>query len=55
MKIDFSIIIATVLNFFLLSVIIVSIYKLINNFRNIRLRNREMSEKIEFIFNKLKD
>lgn len=54
-EINYAIIIATIINFFLLFGIIILIYKLIKKFRGIKLRNKEMSEKIDFIYNKLKD
>ena len=53
-EINYVSIIATVLNFFLLFGIIILIYKLIKNFKNVRSRNKEMSEKVDFIYNKLK-
>lgn len=54
-EINYGTIIATVLNFVLLVGIIILIYKLMKALRNIKLRNKEMDEKIHFIYNKLKD
>lgn len=47
-EINYAIIIATIINFFLLFGIIILIYKLIKKFRGIKLRNKEMSEKNRF-------
>lgn len=54
-EINFATIIVTVLNFFLLFGIIILIYKFINKFWIVRLKNKEVSEKIDYIYNKLKD
>ncbi|MCR1952589.1 hypothetical protein NSA50_16300 [Clostridium sp. DSM 100503] len=54
-EINYATIIATVINLFLLFGIIILVYKLIKNIRNIRLKNKEIREKIDFMYNKLKD
>ncbi|MDI9215375.1 MULTISPECIES: hypothetical protein [Clostridium] len=51
-EINYATIIATVINLFLLFGIIILVYKLI---KNIRLKNKEIREKIDFMYNKLKD
>lgn len=53
--INYGNLLATTLNLFLLIGIIVLIYKFIKEFRHSRLKNKEMREKIDFIYNKLKD
>ncbi len=55
MEINYSQIIATIINFALLIVIIIVIYKAVKEFKNFVNRNREMDKKIDIILNKLDD
>jgi F0F1-type ATP synthase membrane subunit b/b' len=55
MEISYFDIIGTVINFALLFVIIIVIYKATQGFKNFINRNKEMEKKIDVILNKLKN
>lgn len=55
MQIDYVTIICTVINFVLLFLIIVIIYKSIRGFKNFIDRNKKMDKKIDTILNKLEN
>ncbi|WP_333887222.1 hypothetical protein [Clostridium sp.] len=55
MQVDYVAIICTVINFILLFLIMVIIYKSIRGFKNFIDRNKEMDKKIDSILNKLKN
>ncbi|WP_373845000.1 hypothetical protein [Clostridium sp.] len=55
MQVDYVAIICTVINFILLFLIMVIIYKSIRGFKNFIDRNKEMDKKIDSILNKLEN
>ncbi|WP_333860862.1 hypothetical protein [Clostridium sp.] len=55
MQVDYGVIICTVINFILLFLIMVIIYKSIRGFKNFIDRNKEMDKKIDSILNKLEN
>ncbi|GAB6169515.1 hypothetical protein JCM1393_19750 [Clostridium carnis] len=55
MEFNYFAIMSTVINFLLLALILITIYKCISKLRNFINKNNEMNKKIDYILNQLKN